>query len=260
MENQEIKKLPFWDTVARSFKYVFKNKKLLRGILPLVAALSVLQIIIGLPFMCSISGTDCGSGWAQTVTLITIILASVGVIINYCRSIVCKAEIDFVSLAFWKKMGLYLVASFVMSVVILIPTLLGIFVMSFMFDPNALISLTTSLTMLITVAVSIAVAPLFLVFPAVAVEDFAIIRVSKLFKMAKGNHNAIFWAQFVIMIPYWLVSKMWASLFAAIGVDNYVINLIFVVGGIFLGIIDACFKGAFFAHIYQFFKFYNKDE
>ena len=41
MENQEIKKLPFWDTVARSFKYVLKNRALLVGILPVIAALSV---------------------------------------------------------------------------------------------------------------------------------------------------------------------------------------------------------------------------
>ncbi len=260
MENNTINnKLPFWDTVARSFKYVFKNKSLLRGILPLVAALSVLQIFLGLPFMCSVSGADCGTGWANTVTLLTIILASVGVIINYCRSIICKAEIDFVSLAFWKRMGLYLVASFVMSVIILLPTLVGIFIMSFIFDPNSLLSLTASLTMLITIAVSITIAPLFLVFPAIAVEDFKIIRWSKLFALAKGNHNAIFWAQFVIMIPYWLVSRMWTALFVVIGIDNYVVNLIFVIGGIFFGIIDACFKGAFFAHLYQFFKFYDKD-
>ena len=214
MENNTINnKLPFWDTVARSFKYVFKNKSLLRGILPLVAALSVLQIFLGLPFMCSVSGADCGTGWANTVTLLTIVLASVGVIINYCRSIICKAEIDFVSLAFWKRMGLYLVASFVMSVIILLPTLVGIFIMSFIFDPNSLLSLTASLTMLITIAVSITIAPLFLVFPAIAVEDFKIIRWSKLFALAKGNHNAIFWAQFVIMIPYWLVSRMWTALF-----------------------------------------------
>ena len=259
MENQEIKKLPFWDTVARSFKYVLKNRALLVGILPVIAALSVLQILIGMPFMCSINETTCDGGWGQMVTLLTIILASVGIIINYCRAIIAKAEVDFVSLKFWKKMGLYLIASFILSVMILIPIMVGIFLMSFAFDPNALISLTTSLTLLISIATSIAIAPLFLVFPAIAVEDFKIIRWSKLFQMAKGNHNAIFWAQFVIMMPYWLVSRMWTSLYGIIGLDNYVINLIFVVGGIALGIIDASFKGAFFAHIYQFFKFYDKD-
>ena len=260
MENNTINnKLPFWDTVARSFKYVFKNKSLLRGILPLVAALSVLQILIGLPFMCSLNAAMCDGGWGQIITLLTVILASVGVIINYCRAIISKAEVDFISLGFWKKMGLYLVASFILSVMILIPIMVGIFLMSFAFDPNALISLTTSLTLLISIATSIVIAPLFLVFPAIAAGDFKIIRWSKLFSMAKGNHNAIFWAQFVIMMPYWLVSRMWTALYDIIGWDNYVINLIFVVGGIALGIVDACFKGAFFAHIYQFFKFYDKE-
>lgn len=260
MEKQEIQKLPFWDTIARSFKYVFKNRALLVGILPLIAALSVLQILIGMPFICSITGENCSSGWGQIITLFATILAAVGVIINYCRSIICKAEIDFVSLGFWKKMGLYLIASFVLSIMILIPALIGIYLLSFLFDPNALINITTSATLLITLVISIILAPLFLVFPAIAADDFKIIRWSKLFQMAKGNHNAIFWAQFVIMMPYWLVSRMWSSLYDIIGMDNYVINLIFVVVGIAFGVIDACFKGAFFAHIYQFFKFYDKNE
>ncbi len=260
MTTSEIKKLPFWETIARSFKYVLKNNALLKGILPLIAALVVLQMFIGMPFMCSINMNKCEiSPWQQNLTLLTIILASVGVIINYCRAIVCKSDVDFISLDFWKKMGLYLIASLVLSVIIIFPVLIGIYLMSFFFDPNLLINLTTSLTILISVAVSIVVAPLFLVFPAIASGDYKIINWSTLFKMAKGNHNAIFWAQFVIMTPYWLIAKMWYNLYALIGIDNYVVNLIFVIGAVALGMIDAGFKGAFFAHIYQFFKVKNKN-
>ncbi len=260
MITSETKKLPFWETVARSFKYVLKNKALLMGILPLIAALVVLQMLIGMPFMCSIDSSKCVEGsWQQNLTLLTVILASVGVIINYCRAIVLKANVDFVSLDFWKKMGLYLIASMVLSVIIVFPIFIGIYLMSFFFDPNLLIGLTASLTLLISIAVSILVAPLFLVFPAIAAGDYEIIKWKTLFSMAKGNHNAIFWAQFIIMMPYWLIAKMWYSLYVVINADNYIINLIFIAGAIALGMIDAGFKGAFFAHIYQFFKAKEKN-
>ncbi len=260
MTASEIKKLPFWEIVARSFKYVLKNKALLVGILPLIAALVVLQMIIGMPFMCSIDSSKCAeSSWQQNLTLLTVILASVGVIVNYCRAIVIKSNVDFISLDFWKKMGLYMIASMVLSVIIVFPVLIGIYLMSFFFDPSLLMGLTTSLTVLISVAVSITIAPLFLVFPAIAVGDYKIIKWKTLFAMAKGNHNAIFWAQFIIMIPYWLIAQMWYNLYVVLNMDNYAINLIFVIGAIALGMIDAGFKGAFFAHIYQFFKVKDKN-
>ena len=260
MENQEIKKLPFWDTVARSFKYVLKNKALLKGILPLAAALIVLQIFIGLPFLCSIDTSACSNDWRQTVTILSVALGAVGVIINYCRAIVCKAEVDFISLRFWKQTGLYFVASLFLSLLVAVPVIICLTLSAFIFDPQTSINLLTSISLLASVASAIVFAPLFLILPAIAAEDYQMIRWSKLFAMAKGNHNAIFWAQFIIMIPYWLIAKMWSEIYGFIASDNYVISLIFVAGGLVLGILDASFKGAFFAHIYQFFKFYDKKK
>ena len=60
------------------------------------------------------------------------------------------------------------------------------------------------------------------------------------------------------MVPYWVVLQMLISAYYLIGVNNYVVDLIFVIAVLFIGMIDAGFKGAFFAHIYQFFKFYDK--
>ncbi len=260
MENQEIKKLPFWDIVARSFKYVFKNRILLKSILPLVAALAVLQIVIGLPFLCSLDTNACSNDWRRAVTVLSIALGAVSVIINYCRSIICKAKVDFTSLRFWKQTVLYFIASLVLSVIVVVPVLVCLTLSAFVFDPNTSINILTLISVLVSVASAIVFAPLFLVFPAIAVEDYQMIKWSKLFALVKGNHNAVFWAQFVIMLPYWLVAKMWSAIYALINSGSYVIALIFVIGGLLLGILDACFKGAFFAHVYQFFKFYDKPK
>lgn len=258
METQVTKKLPFWETIGRSFKYVFKNKALLIAILPVVGVLSVLQILLGLPFLCSIDSRVCQNDWRQTITLISLIAAAIGIIINYCRSIICKVNVDFISIKFWKQLGLYLVASIALSIIVLGPAFVCILAAVFLFNFIGVPSLAVAASIIIPFIFCVVFAPLFLVFPAIAAEDYSLINWSKLFAMAKGNHNAIFWAQFIIMIPYWLVSAMCVQLYQLLGINNYPVNLLFVIVGLTLGVLDACFKGAFFAHIYQFFKFYDK--
>ena len=71
---------------------------------------------------------------------------------------------------------------------------------------------------------------------------------------------SIFFGQFVVMVPYLILSKMFVYLYDFLGINNYVLNLCFVIITVCLGLIDAGFKGAFFAHIYQFLKYYDKDK
>ncbi len=258
MENQTINRLPFWETIARSFKYVFKNKFLLKALLPAIGSLVVLQILLDLPVACSVSKQACQNDWKQNLTLISIVLVSIGIIINYCRAIVCKADVDFMSLKFWKQMGFYIIATIILSVIILAPAFLGIIATVSLFNSIGLPNVASAAAILVPFISCIYFAPLFLVFPAIAVEDKELFSLFKLFSITKGNRNAIFWAQFVIMIPYWLVSTMVSELYVFIGSDNYAVKLTFAFIMLALGMIDACFKGAFFAHIYQFFKFYDK--
>lgn len=259
MNTQELHKLPFWETVGRSFKYVFKNKALIKAALPVVGALAVLQMIIGLPLLCSFTGGNCAMDATRLITLLSLLVASVGIIINYCRTIVCKAEVDFVSLKFWKRLAFYLAASFVLSLVILAPSFVCIFGAALFFNAVGLGNLAVASSVLIPFIFAIVFAPLFMVFPAIAVEDYKILSFKKLFQLVKGNHNAVFWGQFLLMMPYWVLFQAFTALYMLIGVNTYVVNLIFVIIGLALGIMDACFKGAFFAHIYQFFKFYEKE-
>lgn len=257
METQELHKLPFWETVGRSFKYVFKNKALIKAVLPVVGALAILQIIIGLPLLCSFTGNNCAMDASRIITLSSLLIASVGIIINYCRTIICKVEVDFISFKFWKRLLSYLLASFVLSFVILVPSFVCIFGVAVFFNAVGMGDLAVASSVLIPFLFAIVFAPLFMVFPAIAVEDYKILNFKKLFQLVKGNHNAVFWGQFLLMMPYWVLFQAFAALYALIGVDIYAVNLIFVIIGLALGVMDACFKGAFFAHIYQFFKFYE---
>lgn len=256
MDNQTIHKFPFWEILGRSFKYALKNKQLLLGILPLVAVLLFIQIALNLPFSCSFGSGNCSADWRYYLTLISFMAAAAGVIINYCRSIICKADVDFISFRFWKQMLFYLGAKVVMSAVIMIPACGILFVILYWIHLPEYVLM--AIIALVPLVFCILFSPLFLAFPSIAVEDYALLKWRKIFELTKGNCNAIFWSQLVLSIPYWIVFKTCIEVYQIIGINNYLTNLLFVTIGLFLAMIDACFKGAYFAHIYQFFKFYDK--
>ena len=257
MTSRTIKPLPFWETVGRSFKYVLKNKKLQLALIPVAVVLFLLQIVLKLPLMCSYNESFCTQGWQNTVSAIVSVIAAVGIIINYCRSIICKEKVDFYSAMFFKRMAFYILWSFLLTFVVGIPVAIFIMIMSFTgIELNTM--LTVSLFLFFVVGVLLA--PLIVALPALAVDDYKVIKISKLFTLAKGNKMSIFFGQFIVMVPYMLLSKMFAYLYVFSGVNSYIMNLCFVFVTICLSVLDASFKGAFFAHIYQFLKYYDKDK
>lgn len=257
MTSKAIKPLPFWETIGRSFKYVLKNKKLQLALLPVVGGLFLLQIVLKLPFMCSYNESFCTESWRASLSAIVSVIIAVGIIINYCRSIICKEYVEFTSAKFFKRMSFYILWSFLLTFIIGIPVAVFIIIVS-------LTGLDTNIIMLLSLflffGLGVALAPLMVAFPALAVDDYKIIKISKLFALAKGNKMSIFFGQFLVMTPYMLLSKMFAYLYIFIGVNSYVMNLCFVFVTICLAVLDASFKGAFFAHVYQFLKYYDKDK
>lgn len=257
MTSKTIKPLPFWETVGRSFKYVLKNKKLQLALLPVVGVLFLLQVVLKLPFMCSYNESFCTEGWRASVSAIISVIVAVGIIINYCRSIICKENVDFVSVKFFKRMAFYVLWSFLLTFAIGIPIAVFIMIISL---SGLDLNIVMLLSLFLFFVLGVAFAPLMVAFPALTVDDYKIIKFSKLFALAKGNKMAIFFGQFFVMVPYLLLSKMFAYLYAFAGVNSYVMNLCFLLVTICLAVLDASFKGAFFAHIYQFLKYYDKDK
>ena len=253
MEKDKIKYIPFLETIGRSFKYVFKNKALIKGILPLVVVLVILQMSIGMPFLCSLKGT-CHTGLARNLTILSLVLGAAGIIINYCRTIICRAEVDFYSLKFWKQMLFYLIASMLLGLIFFIVFAVSLILLVKTLGWLNLRDYVVWGIYIDAVVIFILLAPMLLAFPAIAAEDYKMLLPQRLYKTAWGNCNAIFWGQFIIMIPYWL--SFWAlkEIYAVLPNDLYIINLIFVICLAFISMVDAGFKGAFFAQIYQFFK------
>ena len=257
MCNKDIKKLPFWETVGRSFKYVLKNKKLLMALLPVVAVLTVIQLVLKTPIMCAYNESFCVANWQNTLSGIILVLTAVGIIINYCRSIVCKEAVDFTSLKFVKRAGFYILWSVLLTFVVGIPVAIAIIILSVAaIEANMLLLIS----MCIFFIIGTLLAPMIIAFPALAVDDYKLINLPKLFNICKGNKMAVFFGQFVIMFPYLLLSKMFVYIYALIGANNFVVNACFVIITLAMAVLDASFRGAFFAHIYQFLKYYDKDK
>ena len=257
MCNENIKKLPFWETIGRSFKYVLKNNRLLLALLPVVVGLTVIQALIGMPIMCAYNESFCTEGWQQTVSSAILVLVAVGVIISYCRSIICKENVEVISLKFLKRVVLYILWSMILTFVIGIPMALLIVILSLTGVATNILLLVTSLAFLL---LGVVFAPLVVAFPALAVDDYKIVKISKLFSLAKGNKMSIFFGQLAIMVPYLILSNTFIYTYIFIGVNHYVVNLLFVMITAFLSVLDVSFRGAFFAHIYQFLKYYDKDK
>jgi len=246
-------RLPFLETVGRSFKYVLKNKSLLKAIVPVIAGIFVLQLLLNMPILCAYSQEECNQRWVL-LNLLVFSTASAGIIINYCRSIILKAESDYISKDFWKRIIFYLLSSIIFSIVISIPTILisGVLGIGLPTEARVVVSVIT------TFVVSIMLAPIFLVFPAISVDDYTLLNIKKIFTIARHNHNAIFWGQFVIMIPFWILNQGIAELYPLLDSPNYAVKMLITLLSVILSVIDAGFKGAFFAHIYQFFTFYDR--
>ena len=257
MSNKIIKLLPFWETVGRSFKYVLKNKKLLLTLLPIVGLLAVIQVFFKLPLMCSYNEKLCVANWQHTASALILVITAVGIIINYCRSIICKETVDYTSPKFFKRLGFYIMWSVMLTFVIGIPLSLIIMIVSMTaISGNGVLAIS----LLLFFVFGVVFAPLIVAFPALAVDDYKKIKLSKLFSLAKGNKMSIFFGQVVVMVPYIIVSKALIYIYTVMATSNYAVNLIFVILTIMIGLLDAGFKGAFFAHIYQFLKYYDKEK
>ncbi|MCQ2741439.1 MAG: hypothetical protein MJ210_04930 [Alphaproteobacteria bacterium] len=263
----------FLTLIGRSFKYVFKNKALLRGISPLAAILIIFQLVLGLPFLCAfqdncpvgLSSTEAvisaffhnnDINWTHLLAIISLVLGATGIIINYCRTLIIKARVDFLSLTFWKNMGFYLLARVVLDIVVFMLFLafsfLLIKILNFIHPADFVYISGIFIVLLVSYILA---APIFLAFPAIAVEDFKMLHLKELFASAKGNFNTIFWGQFIITVPYWLFFGMLKEIYTLLPQNNMIIDFVFVSLLVVISLIDACFKGAFFANIYQIIKF-----
>lgn len=260
-KSENFIKLPLIETLKNSFAYVWYNKKILWNSLPIVAALIVLQLILSTTSSCNPDIDDCDTTWQNLTVSFGFLILNIGIIINYCREIVLKEDINFVSIGFWKNTLFYFLASLGIGIALVLPILflVAIYATSGNFIPH-LNSLILLIYAFILVEL-ILVAPLFLIFPSIAVNDYEMLSIKKLFRLGKRNHNRIFWGLIASSIPCFLFLLVSATiLFAVYDVETVRNSFSFGLLGLFMQLINTAFNASYYAHIYQFFKFVEKKE
>lgn len=255
-------KLPILETIKRTFLYVLKERELLKAALPIVGALIVFEIILLKLFACDNNSGDCSLSWQNMVTKLAFSIVNIGIIINYCRQIVLKEKPDFTSKNFWKLVIYY-------SIAILAFTLLMFLTLFF---AGSIISIFTStldaspifiavFANLFALTLLIIFAPLFLIFPCVAVEDYETLNIKKLFDLAKGNHLQIFSGLLLSGIPCLILLSIILMLAITISsIESIENNPVFVLAILLIQVINTFIRGSYYAHIYQYFKFVEKQQ
>lgn len=263
MTKPKIIKLPFIETLSRSFMYTLCSPKLFLQIAALGLAVLVIEMLGGFPVLCSLGEGKCQEGAWQTTSSLAILLVSVAMIINYCRAVILKADIDFISLGFWKRSVKYILATLLLGLAIILP-LMGFGIVYGMIsyasgteEPFGGIGYIVMFVVL--VAWCIYLAPAFLIFAAITVDDKTI-TVAEAYRLTKGNFNKIFWGQSIMMIPGAILLYVLALIYNIIGADMYITDLLFTILVLALSFLDSCFKASFFAHVYQYFVFYKNKK
>ena len=251
-------KLPFVETVIRSFRYFFENLSLYAGLATLGFVVVLFDMFTDFPTLCAMRGIDCTQSWQQSASTFLLMLISVASIILYCRNVVYKTT-AMSWRGFLRSMALYILFSIFMVLLIAVPSIILMILYGMIVPDAGSHVILDKLILFIPLLIAIAAAPVFLIFPAIAVEDKSF-SLKKVFNLAKGNYNRIFWGQFLMMVPCGAVIILLNWLYKVIGIDNYLLNEVFIIVVIAVSMADSCLKASFYAHIYQFFKYQEEKK
>ena len=251
--------LPFWETVRRSFLYVFRNRETYVKITAVWFSILLYEMFTGFPSLCNISPDGCqGGDWQYKVALILISFASVAVVVAYCRNIILKEELKKFAFSFGKRELKYILFNIIFIGIITITAVFSIFVFAYIGQLLHFPESIFNLTILIPLALTIYFSRFFLIFPAIAVDDKEM-TIKNSYRVTLGNANRIFWGQVLMMLPAATLLILLALLHGLINSDNYIINFIFT-GFIFaISFLDSCLKASFLSHIYQYFTYFQKN-
>lgn len=259
MDNKpEIVNLPFWETLRRSFMYVLARPGLFFQVSAIWFAFLIYEILCGFPSACNFSPENCSGTWQQNVAVIMLSIASIGIVISYCREIILKTPLNYFSLNFVKLGLIYLFYNLVFVLIVAIPSIAAIFVFAFAGQMLNIPESVYLLALIFPLIVIIYFSRVLLVFPAVSVGNLRL-GFKQSFKMTVGNANKIFWGQLIMMVPVIVALFALTLAYRAVPQPGMVTNLIFVGLLYVFSFLNSCLKASFLGHIYQYFTFYIKD-
>lgn len=251
--------LPFFETIKRSFMYVMKHFDVAIKISSIWFLLLVFEMFTGFGSACVLSDQTCESGWKQNVSSIVFSIANIAIITAYIKNIILKTAPKYGQLVIGKIELKYFAFSILFLLMIVIPASLTIVLISFFSGANESSSAFYLLFLAVILAFCILMARLYLKFPAIAVGN-ADLAIKKAFLITKGNAIKLFFGQFVLMLPVVILYFAVTILFATFALDGIVAKFCFVFVLMCLSFLDACLKGSYYAHVYQYFMHFSKEE
>lgn len=261
MTNIKAHNLPFLETIKRSFVYSIYNFSLFLKVSSVALFLVVIEAFNDFPILCTLGEGECSQDTINTLTSLFMMFLSIGVIVNYCRSIILKSDIDFYSWSFIRRSLWYLLASVAFGLFVFLPFMLfaGVYGYILQLFGWGEIDAVYMLLVLPLIAWIIYLSPLFMIFVAITVDDKSM-TIKEAFKITKGNSNKIFWGQIIMMLPCTIAIYALGTLYQITGADTYIVKFVYMFILLALSFLDSCFKASFFAHIYQYFTFYQKKK
>ncbi len=257
--SEKIVKLPFFETIRRSFLFVLVNFKDFAKLTLPAFAIMIYEMSTNFQSICSIKPTGCEDSLSNKCSLLLLGVVSIALAVVYCRRIILKDVGDFWTLASFRRIVSYFLYNIFLLFMIALPSYLLIVVLSLLLSSVTLPENVGYLLLLIPFGLTMFLSRFFLVFPAVTVDDKAL-KLKESFYMTKGNVNRIFWGQIVMMLPGMVLLMILSNAYNIAASSSYVTNFIFTLLFVALSFFDTCLKSSFYAHIYQYFTFYNKSE
>lgn len=255
MEKISPVKLPFWETVRRSFLYVLANFDSCVRISAIWFLILIYEGFYGFPSVCGMAGGNCPDGKLQNISVIMVSLASIAVSVAFSRHVILKTKYKLGGFSFGRREIKYLGYSMVLLLLIFVPSILAMVLISAILN---LIGITT-MPMVVTIiplAAAVICARFFIILPAVAVDDREMtLRLA--FELTKGNANKIFWGQALIMLPVIIGFMILSFGYDFFGLEGFAADLAVAFLLLALSFFDACLKASYYSHIYQYFVYFR---
>lgn len=259
-EKKKIISLPFSETIRRSLTYVFTNMDIVLKVSAIWFVILIYEAAAGFPSLCNINNTCSNNNIAQNISVILLSLTSIAVSIAFIRVIILKTPTNYFTFSFGLREIKYFLYSILLVLIYGASSFFLIYSLSYLGQKLAFPEWYFNLMLIVPLLIIIYCSRFYLVFPAVAVDDKKMGMLDS-FRLTLGNANKIFWGMVFMMLPIALSLIVLAYVFKLIGGEQYwVVKLIFVAIVMFLSFLDACLKGAYYAHLYQYFVFYKDKQ
>ena len=126
--NNNIAKLPFFETIKRSFLYVFYNHEIYTKLLSLGGIVLIYEMFTDFPLLASFREVDYGNSWTQTISSLLLLLVSVAIVVGYCRSVILKNQpLDIFNRQFLRQSVFYILFSLIFSLFVMISFFIIVF-------------------------------------------------------------------------------------------------------------------------------------